>query len=95
MEEITYELHLKWILLGEIRPTEQEVIQVELLSGSQVNLETQNIVVEYRPAPTWAVNIGLQRLYDTPHDTYRTALDKMVNTGYRLNYWGTNGAGFR
>lgn len=63
------------------------------LSGSQVNLETQNIEVEYRPAPTWAVNIGLQRLYDTPHDTYRTTLDKMANTGYRLNYWGTNGAG--
>lgn len=63
------------------------------LSGSQVNLETQNIVVEYRPAPNWAVNVGLQRLYDTPHDTYRTTLDKMVNTGYRLNYWGTNGAG--
>ena len=49
--------------------------------------------IEYRPAPTWAVNIGLQRLYDTPHDTYRTTLDKMVNTGYRLNYWGSNGAG--
>lgn len=63
------------------------------LSGSQVNLETQNVEVEYRPAPTWAVNIGLQRLYDTPHDTYRTTLDKMVNTGYRLNYWGTSGAG--
>lgn len=63
------------------------------LSGSQVNLETQNVEIEYRPAPTWAVNIGLQRLYDTPHDTYRTTLDKMVNTGYRLNYWGSNGAG--
>lgn len=63
------------------------------LSGSQVNLETQNVEVEYRPAPSWAINVGLQRLYDTPHDTYRTTLDKMVNTGYRLNYWGTNGAG--
>lgn len=63
------------------------------LSGSQVNLETQNVEVEYRPLPTWAVNIGLQRLYDTPHDTYRTTLDKMVNTAYRLNYWGSNGAG--
>lgn len=63
------------------------------LSGSQINLETQNIEVEYRPAPTWAVNVGLQRLYDTPHDTYRTTLDKMANTAYRLNYWGTNGAG--
>lgn len=63
------------------------------LSGSQINLETQNIEVEYRPEPTWAINVGLQRLYDTPHDTYRTTLDKMANTGYRLNYWGTSGAG--
>lgn len=63
------------------------------LSGSQINLETQNVEIEYRPAPTWAVNVGLQRLYDTPYDTYRTTLDKMVNTGYRLNYWGSNGAG--
>ncbi len=63
------------------------------LSGGQVNLETQNVEIEYRPAPTWAVNVGLQRLYDTPYDTYRTTLDKMANTGYRLNYWGTNGAG--
>ena len=36
------------------------------LSTSQVNLQTQNIEVEYRPALTWAVNIGLQRLFDTP-----------------------------
>lgn len=63
------------------------------LSGGQVNLETQNVEIEYRPAPTWAVNVGLQRLYDTPLDTYRTTLDKMINTGYRLNYWGTSGAG--
>lgn len=63
------------------------------ISGSQVNLETQNVEIEYRPAPTWAVNVGLQRLYDTPHDPYRTTLDKMAVTGYKLNYWGTSGAG--
>lgn len=26
------------------------------ISGSQVNLETQNVEIEYRPAPTWAVD---------------------------------------
>lgn len=63
------------------------------LSGSQVNLQTQNIDIEYRFAPTWMVNVGLQRLYDNPNDLYRTLLDKMTHTGYRLAYWGTNGAG--
>lgn len=63
------------------------------ISGSQINLETQNVEIEYRPAPTWAVNVGLQRMYDTPYDPYRTTLDKMMDTGYRLNYWGTSGAG--
>lgn len=63
------------------------------ISGSQINLETQNVEIEYRPAPTWVVNVGLQRMYDTPYDPYRTTLDKMMDTGYRLNYWGTNGAG--
>lgn len=63
------------------------------LSGDQVNLQTQNLEVEYKPAPGWAVNVGLQRLYDTPHDTYRTLLNKMMETGYRLHYWGSNGAG--
>lgn len=63
------------------------------LSGDQVNLQTQNLEMEYKPAPGWAVNVGLQRLYDTPHDTYRTLLNKMMETGYRLHYWGSNGTG--
>lgn len=63
------------------------------LSGDQVNLQTQNLEVEYKPAPGWAINVGLQRLYDTPHDTYRTLLTKMMDTGYRLHYWGSNGTG--
>lgn len=63
------------------------------LSGSNVNIQTQNIAVEYKPALGWSVNLGLQRMYDTPHDTYRTLLDQMLQTGYRLMYWGTNGAG--
>lgn len=63
------------------------------ISGSNVNIQTQNVDIEYLPAPGWAINLGLQRMYDTPNDPYRTTLDKMVQTGYRLMYWGTNGAG--
>lgn len=63
------------------------------VSGSNVNIQTQNVEVEYKPAAGWAINVGLQRMYDTPNDPYRTILDKMTQTGYRLMYFGTNGAG--
>lgn len=65
------------------------------ISGDQVNLQTQNIAVEYQPATGWIVNLGLQRLFDTPYDTYRTMFDKMSNTGYRLMYWGTDAVGLK
>jgi hypothetical protein len=65
------------------------------ISSDQVNLQTQNIVVEYRPAPGWYINLGMQRLYDTPYDTYRTFAEKLVSTGYRLTYWGTDAVGIR
>lgn len=63
------------------------------LSADQVNLQTQNVEIEYKFAPGWSANLGIQRLFDSPHDSYRTTFDKFVNTGYRLAYWGTNGAG--
>lgn len=62
-------------------------------SSDQVNLQTQNIEVEIIPAKNWAVNIGLQRMFDTPHHPYRAFFDKMLNTGSRLNLWGTDGIG--
>ncbi|MBI9065948.1 MAG: hypothetical protein JEZ09_01570 [Salinivirgaceae bacterium] len=63
------------------------------ISADQVNLQTQNIELELIPAKGWAINLGLQRLYDTPYNPYRTFFDKMTNTGYRLAYWGTDGVG--
>jgi hypothetical protein len=63
------------------------------LSGDYVNLQTQNIELELIPAKGWAVNLGMQRIFDTPYNPYRTLFDKMTNTGYRLGYWGTDGVG--
>ena len=63
------------------------------LSADQVNIQTQNVEIEYVPKKHWTINLGLQRLYDTPHDPYRTLFDKFTNTGYRLAYWGTDGVG--
>lgn len=63
------------------------------ISADQVNLQTQNLEVELVPYKNWTVNVGLQRLYDTPHDLYRTLFQKFTQTGYRLAFWGTDGVG--
>lgn len=62
-------------------------------SGDQVNIQTQNVELELIPKKGWAVNLGLQRMYDSPHNPYRTWFETLLNTGYRLNYWGTDGVG--
>lgn len=62
-------------------------------SGDQVNLQTQNVELELRPGNGWAINLGLQRMFDSPFNPYRTTVDQMLNTGYRLGYWGTEGVG--
>lgn len=62
-------------------------------SADQVNIQTQNVELELIPAKGWAVNLGLQRMYDTPHNPYRTFFEQMLNSAYRLNYWGTDGVG--
>lgn len=63
------------------------------ISADQVNIQTQNLEVELAPVRNWTVNIGLQRMFDSPHDLYRTFFDKFTQTGYRLAYFGTDGVG--
>lgn len=62
-------------------------------SADQVNLQTQNLELELNPATGWAINLGLQRIFDTPYNPYKTLFDKMTTTGYRLAYFGTDGVG--
>lgn len=63
------------------------------ISADQVNIQTQNIELELIPKAGWAVNLGLQRMFDTPFNPYRTMFDKMTNSGYRLAYFGTDAVG--
>ncbi len=63
------------------------------IAADQVNLQTQNLEVEFIPAKNWTINVGLQRMFDSPHDLYRTYFDKFTTTGYRLAYFGTDGVG--
>ena len=62
-------------------------------SADQVNLQTQNVEVELIPRKSWAINLGLQRLYDTPYNPYRTFFETMTLTGYRLSLWGSDAVG--
>lgn len=62
-------------------------------SADQVNLQTQNVELELLPWKGWAINLGLQRLFDTPYNPYRTYFDKMNRSGYRLAYWGSDAVG--
>ncbi|MDD4747333.1 MAG: hypothetical protein PHW19_08630 [Salinivirgaceae bacterium] len=63
------------------------------ISADQVNLQTQNIELEFNPAKGWYINLGLQRMFDSPYNAYKTMFDKMTTTGYRLAYFGTDGVG--
>jgi len=63
------------------------------ISADQVNIQTQNIELELIPWAGWTVNLGLQRMFDTPYNPYRTLFDKMTQTGYRLAYFGTDAVG--
>jgi len=62
-------------------------------SADQVNLQTQNLELELNPLKGWYINLGLQRIFDTPYNPYKTMFDKMSTTGYRLAYFGTDGVG--
>ncbi|MCA9705079.1 MAG: hypothetical protein KDK70_04410 [Myxococcales bacterium] len=64
-------------------------------TADQVNIQTQNVQVEFDipKAKGWYVNLGLQRLYDTAYDPYRTVFEQMTLTGTRLNFWGSDAVG--
>ena len=58
-----------------------------------VNIQTQNIEVEIVPALGYAINFGLMRAFDSPYHPYRTTVDKLQLSGYRLMYWAGDAAG--
>ena len=63
------------------------------ISGDQVNIQTQNVELEFIPFRNWTVNLGLQRMFDSPYNPYRTLFGTLTETGYRLMYWGTDASG--
>lgn len=63
------------------------------IAGDMVNLQTQNVELEFIPGNGWFINLGLQRMFDNPANPYRVLFDELMSTGYRLSYWGTDGVG--
>ncbi|TNE30351.1 MAG: hypothetical protein EP346_03930 [Bacteroidetes bacterium] len=63
------------------------------VSADQVNIQTQNVELEFIPFKNWTINLGLQRMFDNPYNPYRTLFDYQTQTGYRLMYWGTDASG--
>jgi len=63
------------------------------LSGRQINIQTQNVEVEFTIKKRWFLNIGLQRLWDNIRDPYRTFFSTMALSGERLAFWGSDAVG--
>lgn len=63
------------------------------ITADQVNLQTQNVAVEIDLWKGWSVNVGLQRLYDTALDPYRTPISNIQLSGNRMAFWGTDAVG--
>lgn len=63
------------------------------ITADQVNLQTQNVAVEIDLWKGWSIDVGLQRLYDSAYDPYRTPVSTMQYTGTRLAMWGTDAVG--
>jgi hypothetical protein len=62
-------------------------------AADQVNIQTQNVELEFLPGKAWTINLGLQRLFDTPYNPYRTFLTTMLSTSYGLMMWGSDAVG--
>ncbi|MCB0283511.1 MAG: hypothetical protein H6627_14220 [Calditrichae bacterium] len=58
-----------------------------------VNMQTQNLYIEFRPQKNLFINAGLTRLFDNINVPAYTFTSTIVNTGYRLAFWGSDASG--
>ena len=58
-----------------------------------VNMQTQNLFIEFRPKKNLFINAGLTRLYDNVNVPYYTFTSTLLHTGYRLAFWGSDATG--
>ncbi len=58
-----------------------------------VNMQTQNLFMEFNPNKQWYVNVGLQRIYDNMGVPWYTLTDYLLQQGFRLAYFGSDATG--
>lgn len=58
-----------------------------------VNMQTQNLFMEFRPRRNLFVNVGLQRAYDNVLVPWYTWTDYLLYQGYRLALFGSDATG--
>ncbi|MCP4547459.1 MAG: hypothetical protein GY835_13455 [bacterium] len=58
-----------------------------------VNMQTQNLFIEFRPRKNIFINAGLLRLYDNVRVPYYTFKDDLTYKGYRLSLFGSDATG--
>jgi len=61
--------------------------------ADQVNMQTQNLFLELRPQKNLFINAGLQRIFDNIRVPWYTFTDVLLNTGYRLAFFGSDATG--
>jgi hypothetical protein len=62
-------------------------------AGDFVNMQTQNLFIEFRPQKNLFINAGLLRLYDNVQVPYYTFTDHLIYKGYRLALFGSDATG--
>ncbi len=61
--------------------------------ADSVNMQTQNLFVEFRPQDNLFINVGLQRIFDNVRVPWYTFTDDLVYKGYRLAFFGSDATG--
>ncbi len=62
-------------------------------AGDFVNMQTQNLFIEFRPQKNLIINTGLLRFYDNIRVPYNTPTDHLVYKGFRLALFGSDATG--
>lgn len=62
-------------------------------AGDFVNMQTQNLFMEFNPNRQWYVNVGLQRIFDNVAVPWYTFTDYLLQQGFRLSYFGSDATG--
>ncbi len=62
-------------------------------AADYVNIQTQNLFIEFHPNKRLYVNAGLLRFYDNVRVPYNTPTNELIYKGYRLALFGSDASG--